>query len=107
MRQFIQHLWGILNSWLSIIQSDAYPASEFKISLFMVELPWLLPLTPVVLLVGPLIDEEGDKEGGRHCEERRANAPENVWHPNPECSCEGFLLMGGEMVLCDASVLPH
>ena len=69
----------------------------------MVELSWLLPLTPeysievkfviqatptpfssvclpVILFVGPVIDEESDKEGWRHCEERRANAPQNVWH---------------------------
>ena len=79
------------------------------ISLFMVKLPWLLPLPPVndfilffqfkstfdhtrthtqissvdlpvILLVGPLVDEEGDKEGRGYCEERGTDAPQDVWH---------------------------
>ena len=69
--------------------------SGFDISLPVVKLSWLLPLSPVqvnintreprvglpvILLVGPVVDEVGDQEGRHHREHRGADAPQSVGH---------------------------
>ena len=35
---------------------------------------------PVILLVGPVVDEVGDQEGRNHREHRGADAPQSVGH---------------------------
>merc|ERR1719361_1511205 len=65
----------------------------------VVKLARLLPLEPVVLLLRLSEDQIGEDEGGNHREERIPHSPEDVGQTLRDCSSEGLLLHGREMVL--------